>query len=140
GSLGDAPVLFESLDVEKPQRREAVIHGTRRQLLLLKQLSLVLTNVPQAQTVRRTVEASSKIFDCADVVACGMLRVITTLEFRRSNGLCGNNSKRPDRSITSALPTSHQEPCFPLSPFLNPDIRDAEARLAGTCLQQDRGS
>src|SRR5258706_5694312 len=32
GSLGDAPVLFESLDVEKPQRREAVIHGTRRQL------------------------------------------------------------------------------------------------------------
>src|SRR3984893_17896154 len=81
GSLGNAPVLFESLDVEKPQRREAVIHGTRRQLLLLKQLSLVLPNVPQAQTVRRTVESSSKIFDCADVIACGMLRVVTTLEF-----------------------------------------------------------
>src|SRR6267378_1568161 len=30
GSLGDAPALLESLDVEKPQRREAVIHGTRR--------------------------------------------------------------------------------------------------------------
>src|ERR1700675_4044699 len=87
GSLGNAPVLFESLDVEKPQRREAVIHGTRRQLLLLKQLSLVLPNVPQAQTVRRTVESSSKIFDtskildCADVIACGMLRVVTSLEF-----------------------------------------------------------
>src|SRR5258708_8128746 len=64
GSLGDAPVLFESLDVEKPQCREAVIYGTRRQLVLLKQLGLVLTNVPQAQTVRRTVESSSKIFDC----------------------------------------------------------------------------
>jgi len=25
-------------------------------------------------------------------------------------------------------------------PFLNPDISDAEARLAGTCLEQDRGS
>src|SRR5713101_4571738 len=36
GSLGDAPGLFESLDVEKPQRRETVINGTRRQLLLLK--------------------------------------------------------------------------------------------------------
>src|SRR5439155_13350371 len=81
GSLGDAPVLFESIDVEKPQCREAVIYGTRRQLVLLKQLGLVLTNVPQAQTVRRTVESSSKIFDCADVIACGMLRVVTTLEF-----------------------------------------------------------
>jgi hypothetical protein len=82
GSLGDAPILFESLDVEKPQRREAVIHGTRRQLLLLKQLSLVLTNVPQAQTVRRTVESSREIFDCADVIACGMFRVITTLSLQ----------------------------------------------------------
>jgi hypothetical protein len=28
---------------------------------------------------------------------------------------------------------------FSASPLLNPDISDAEARLAGTCLQQDRG-
>src|SRR5260221_7331231 len=68
GRLGDAPGLFESLDVEKPQRREAVIHGTRRQLLLLKQLSLVFTNVSQAQTVRRSVESSRKIFDCAKLI------------------------------------------------------------------------
>ena len=81
GSLGDAPGLFESLDVEKPQRREAVIHGTRRQLLLLKQLSLIFTNVSQAQTVRRTVESSREIFDCADVIPYGIFRVITTLEF-----------------------------------------------------------
>src|SRR4029077_18208033 len=51
------------------------------QLLLLKQLGLIFANVPRAQAVRRTVESSSKIFECADVVACGMLRVITTLEF-----------------------------------------------------------
>ncbi|MGA8304420.1 MAG: hypothetical protein WB723_01995 [Candidatus Acidiferrales bacterium] len=80
-SLSDAPGLFESLDVEKPQRREAVIHGTRRQLLLLKQLSLVFTNVSQAQTVGRKVESSREIFDCAQVITYGIFRVITTLEF-----------------------------------------------------------
>src|SRR5882724_9748840 len=81
GSLGDAPGLFESLDVEKPQRRETVFNGTRLQLPLLKQLGLVFANMSQAQTVRRTVESPREILDCADVVACGMLRVITTLEF-----------------------------------------------------------
>src|ERR1700682_6630843 len=76
-SLGDAPGLFGGLDLEKPQRREAVIHGTRRQFVLLKQLSLVFTNVSQAQTVRRTVESSRKIFDCAEVITYGIFRVIT---------------------------------------------------------------
>src|SRR5437879_4369106 len=73
GSLCDAPGLLESLNVEKPQGREAVGHCTRRQLALLKQLGLVFANVPRAQTVRRAVEASGKVFDCEDVVACGML-------------------------------------------------------------------
>ena len=63
-----------SLDVEKPQRREAVIHGTRRQLLLLKQLSLVFTNLSQAQTVRRSVESSREIFDCAEVIPYGIFQ------------------------------------------------------------------
>jgi hypothetical protein len=36
GSLGNAPGFVQSLDVEKPQRREAVLDGTRRQLSLLK--------------------------------------------------------------------------------------------------------
>jgi len=32
--------------------------------------------------VSRCAEAvQSKIFDCADVIACGMLRVVSTLEF-----------------------------------------------------------
>src|SRR6266853_2196103 len=81
GSLGDAPGLLESFDVEEPQRRQAVRNCTRRQLPLLKQLGLIFANVSRAQAIRRKVESSSKIFHCADVVACGMLRVITTLEF-----------------------------------------------------------
>ena len=36
GSLGNAPALLERLDVEKPQCRQVVRNGTRRQLLLLK--------------------------------------------------------------------------------------------------------
>src|SRR5215472_7898868 len=37
--------------------------------------------MPRAQTVRRTVEVSSKILDCPDVVAYGVFREVTTLEF-----------------------------------------------------------
>src|ERR1700731_2479443 len=81
GSLGDAPGLLESLGIEKSQSRQMLRNGARRQLPLLKQLGLVFANMPQAQTVRRAVEASRKIFDCADVVACGSLCVVTTLEF-----------------------------------------------------------
>jgi hypothetical protein len=42
---------------------------------------LLFTNVPRAQAVRWAVESSREIFDCADVEACGILSVITTLEF-----------------------------------------------------------
>src|SRR6266481_2543580 len=44
-------------------------------------MGLVFANVPQAQAIRRTVEVSSKIFDCADVMAYGIFRKVTTLEF-----------------------------------------------------------
>ena len=71
GSLGDAPGLFESLDVEETQSGQTYRNGARRQLPLLKQFGLVFTNVSRPQAVRRAVEASSKIFDCADVIACG---------------------------------------------------------------------
>ena len=81
GRLRDAPGLLERLAVEEPQSRQTLRNGARRQLPLLKQLGLIFTNVPGAQTVRRTVESSSKFFDCADVTACGSLGVITTLEF-----------------------------------------------------------
>jgi hypothetical protein len=81
GSLGDAPGLLESLGIEKPESRQMLRNGARRQFALLKQLGLVFANVSRPQAVRRTVEASSKIFDCADVMACGSLCVVTTLEF-----------------------------------------------------------
>src|SRR6267143_4454120 len=35
----------------------------------------------RAQAIRGAVEVSSKILDCADVGTCGMLSVITALEF-----------------------------------------------------------
>src|SRR6516164_4997584 len=37
--------------------------------------------MPRAQAVRRTVEVSSKILDCPDVVAYGVFREVATLEF-----------------------------------------------------------
>src|SRR5256885_15070864 len=49
--------------------------------MLMKTAGLVFANVPRTQTVRLALESPSKIFDCADVVARGILRVITALEF-----------------------------------------------------------
>src|SRR6516164_10401850 len=37
--------------------------------------------MPLAQAIRWAVEVASKVFNCADVVTCGTLSVITTLEF-----------------------------------------------------------
>jgi len=42
---------------------------------------LVLPNVPRAQAIGRAPEMSSESFDLANVIPCGSLRVITTLEF-----------------------------------------------------------
>src|SRR5216684_7736492 len=56
-------------------------NGARGQLPFLKQLGLVFTNVSRAQAIRRAVESSREIFDYADVEACGIFRIITTLEF-----------------------------------------------------------
>ena len=80
-SIADAPGALECFDVKKAQRRQALPYGVRRKLALLEQLGLIFANVSKAQTIGRTVESSSKIFDCADVAACGILRVIKTLEF-----------------------------------------------------------
>src|ERR1700739_1967615 len=81
GRLADAPALLECFDVEESESRQMSPNGARRQFPLLKQLGLVFANVPRPQAVRRTVESSREIFDCADVTACGSLRIITTLEF-----------------------------------------------------------
>ena len=58
-----------------------VRHGTRRQLPLGEQVGLVLANVLPPQAIGRALEMSGESFDLANVVACGSLRVMTTLEF-----------------------------------------------------------
>src|SRR5438552_8962734 len=104
GSVRDTPSLFESLGVEEPQSRETVGHFTRWQLRLLKQLGLVFANVPRTQTVRRALESPSKIFDGADVVACGILRVITALEFFQHHfAKSGHRDLLMTRQLTSAV-------------------------------------
>src|SRR6516162_1250439 len=37
--------------------------------------------MPRAQAIRWTVEVASKVFNCANVRTCGIVSVITTLEF-----------------------------------------------------------
>ena len=81
GSVGNAPRLFQRLDVEKPQGAQMVGHRTGRQLLHGEELGLVLPNVLRTQAVRRTVEVLCESFDEADVALCGSLGVMTTLEF-----------------------------------------------------------
>jgi hypothetical protein len=81
GSLGDAPGFLESLNVEEPQGRQTLRNGARRQLPLLEQLGLIFANVFRAQTIGRTPESPREIFNSAKVTACGIFRVITTLEF-----------------------------------------------------------
>jgi len=56
-------------------------HRTGRQLLHGEELGLILPNVLPTQAVRRTMEVLCESFDEADVVLCGSLRVMTTLEF-----------------------------------------------------------
>src|SRR5207245_6240113 len=105
GSVRDTPSLFESLGVEEPQSRETVGHCTRGQLPLLKQLGLVFANVPRTQTVRRTLESPSKIFDGADVVACGILREIKSLRVFHSHfAKSGHTNLFITRPITSNIP------------------------------------
>src|SRR5438552_4975656 len=104
GSVRDTPSLFKSLGVEEPQRRETVGHCARGQIPLLNQLGLVFANVPRTQTVRRTLESPSKIFDGADVVACGILRVITALEFFQHHfAKSGHKDLLMTRQLTSTV-------------------------------------
>src|SRR6266851_508140 len=55
--------------------------GNAPRLLQGEELGLVLPDVLPTQAIRRTVEVLCESFDEADVVLCGSLRVMTTLEF-----------------------------------------------------------
>ncbi len=81
GSIGNAPWLLECLDVEESQGTEMVRNRPGRQLPFCEEVSLVLPNVLRAQAIGRTLEMLSEGFDLANVIACGSLRVITSLSF-----------------------------------------------------------
>src|SRR5437762_14114497 len=67
--------------------------------------------MPRAQAVRRTVEVSSKILDGPDVVAYGMLREVTTLEFFQHHF---SKTGHRDTSCDPHLYPSHQATTAPL--------------------------
>src|SRR5467141_2242458 len=81
GSLGGAPGSLERLGIEEPQRGKIYRDGARCVLPLREQFRLIFANVLRAQAIRRTMEASRKIFHYPDVTSYGRLSVITTLEF-----------------------------------------------------------
>src|ERR1700752_2090766 len=67
--------------------------------------------MPRAQAVRRTVEVSSKILDGPDVVAYGMRREVTTLEFLQHHF---SKMGHRDTSCDPHLYPSHQATTAPL--------------------------
>src|SRR6266404_3267970 len=72
--------------------------------------------------IRGTVESSSKILDCANVAACGIFRIITTLE------LFQHHFSQMGHRETSCDPHLHQtieQPMLPTS-------REASAARAAT--------
>src|SRR5216684_3822244 len=76
----------------------------------------------RAQAIRGAVEVSSKILDCADVGTCGMLSVITALEFFQ------HYFAKMGHRNTSCDPHLHQvieQPILPTS-------REASAARAAT--------
>ena len=76
---GGAPSLLECLDIET-QCSQTLCH-TGRGLLLPEQLRLIFPNVSRTQAIWGAAEVSGKVLNCADVAACGILGIITTLEF-----------------------------------------------------------
>src|SRR5215472_17622300 len=74
--------------------------------------------MPRAQAVRRTVEVSSKILDGPDVVAYGMRREVTTLEFLQhrfakmghGNTSCDPHLYPSHRATNAPLPHAKRPP------------------------------
>jgi len=81
GSVGKVPGSAQRLDVKESQCCQTLRYRARR-FSFPKQLRLIFANVSRTQAIRGTVEASSKIFDCANVVTYGILCVIAKLSFR----------------------------------------------------------
>src|SRR6266849_3766962 len=63
------------------ERRHMQLHGAGIQLLLLKQVGLILAQVLWTEPVGRLMEMPGELLDDPDVGFYGTLSVITTLEF-----------------------------------------------------------
>ena len=61
--------------------REPLVHSIRRHFSFGEKVGLELPDVFRAQSVRRAVEITSKIFNCVDITFLGSLGVVAALEF-----------------------------------------------------------
>ena len=72
---------LQSLDVEEAEGRHIVLHRTGVQLLLLKQVGLILAQVLRAELVGGLMEMVGEFLHYPNVGFYGSLSVVTTLEF-----------------------------------------------------------
>src|ERR1700688_2250330 len=72
---------LQSFDIEKAKRGHMLLHGAGVQLLLLKQVGLILTQVLRTKLVGWLMEMAGKFLDDPKVGFYGTLSVITALEF-----------------------------------------------------------
>ena len=72
---------LQSLDIEEAKRGHMLLHGTGVQLLLLKQVGLILTQVLRTELVGSLMEMAGKFLDDPKVGFYGTLSVVTALEF-----------------------------------------------------------
>src|SRR6266436_5680973 len=72
---------LQSLDIEEAKRGHMLLHGAGVQLLLLKQVGLILAQVMWTEHVGRLMEMPGEFLDDQDVGFYGTLSVITTLKF-----------------------------------------------------------
>src|ERR1700733_13594478 len=86
GALGKRNLIEQvgapkGLDEEKPQSRTSALDSARRQLLIAKQMNLVLANMAGTKALWRAVEVLRKILHRVDVATDSAWGVVATLEF-----------------------------------------------------------
>src|SRR6267143_5504831 len=86
----------------------------------------------RAQAIRGAVEVSSKILDCADVGTCGMLSVITALEFFQ------HHFAKMGHRNTSCDPHLHQAIEHPMLPTSREASAAGRLRPNAVIVQVDR--
>jgi hypothetical protein len=78
-----APLQYASK--EKTHRRNLICDRSDGQLALVKQMSLILSDVIRAQLIWRLTEVARKTLDGAEVTAYSGGREVTSLEFLQHN-------------------------------------------------------